>query len=79
MPIYSAQDYILPPFPFFVIFVTGKYNWYTEWPCRRRETFEDSCHSSLDCSEWEMKVCVFLTDLGPLTDAVSALCLYPWH
>lgn len=45
---------------------------------KKKRGFQDFCHGSLDCFGWEMEV-VFSTDLGPLTDAVSVLFLYPWH
>ena len=45
---------------------------------QKKRGFKDFCHGSLDCFGWEVKV-VFSTDLGPLTNAVSILSLYPWH
>ena len=49
MPTLSAWDCIWPPS--YVILVTGKHDWHTDWPCRR-DTFNDFCHGSLDCLGW---------------------------
>lgn len=78
MPIYFLQDCIWPSSPFYVLFVTEKHNLHAEWPCRRREAFKIFVMAVQIVLGGKWKLCTQLI-WGSLTDAVSALSLYPWH